>query len=991
MYGVLPFMLVAVTTCALRAVAADTVSAFECRWTDQPITIDGRADEPAWKHAQTIDHFQIGWLTGDARKPRTSTRAKLLWDRDYLYFYAEMEDHDLVATITEHQGRIWTGDVFELFFKPATDKKPYYEFEVNPANATLELFFPARDAGGYDKFKDTTHIELKSAVQLHGTLNHPGDRDDGWSVEGRIPWRDLAPTGGRPNPGDQWRFALCRYDYSSDGREPEQSSSAPLTKPNFHRYEDYSTLKFVGPESVGGSRPYGLEHRVAWTTSHVVGYPDRPPYAVERVFPRLHVERPLYILEEPGTNNHLLLQHLAYWAGPSRLLRFANQVDVDHAQTLLDIDRLVYGMTLHPNFIHNGYIYLIGNGPVQSPVHKDRISRYTIDRNTGRIDPGSERVIIEWDSNGHDGGDLAFGPDGYLYHAAGDGSADSDANLRGQDITHLNSTMIRLDVDHPSQGRNYSIPPDNPFINFPGARPEIWAYGFRNPWRLTFDRHTGQLWVGQNGQDAWEQVYIVHRGENYGWSVYEGSHPFNLQHKRGPTPIVPPLIDHPHSEMRSLTGGVVYYGARFPDLRGAFVYGDWSTGRVWGVKAPRDKIDWHKELARTTLQIVGFRETSSGDLLVIDEGGNGIYKLVPTHTDANASPFPQKLSETGLFASTKDDVPAAGLIPYDVNAPLWSDGAIKERFIAIPGDGTIEMTPAHGWNFPDGTVLVKTFSLPTQGNHPNSTRRVETRLLTRQFGQWAGYSYIWNNEQTDASLVPDSGADRDYTVNDATGTRTQTWHFPSRTECMACHTRASNFVLGLTTLQLNKEHDYRGIKENQLRALEHLGILRVDYMDLMKQALMNEGHGDREADTMIADAATRPNHSPPQLSMLLPTAPENLPHLVDPADPHQDLAARARSYLHANCAICHVKEGGGNALIDLEYTTPLDRMRVLDQVPQHERFNLPDARIIARGHPASSVLYHRMSIRGQGQMPPLATCRPDEQALSLLQEWIAHL
>src|SRR5207248_10439743 len=121
---------------------------------------------------------------------------------------------------------------------------------------------------------------------------------------------------------------------------------------------------------------------------------------------------------------------------------------------------------------------------------------------------------------------FAFGPDGYLYHCAGDGTSDSDTNLRGQDITHLTSAMIRIDVDHPADGKNYSVPKDNPFINTPGARPEIWAYGFRNPWRIAFDRKTGDLWVGQNGQDLWEQVYFVRRGEHYGWSVYEGSHAF---------------------------------------------------------------------------------------------------------------------------------------------------------------------------------------------------------------------------------------------------------------------------------------------------------------------------------------------------------------------------------------------------------------------------------------------------------------------------------
>src|SRR5205807_261341 len=139
------------------------------------------------------------------------------------------------------------------------------------------------------------------------------------------------------------------------------------------------------------------------------------------------------------------------------------------------------------------------------------------------------------------------------------------------------------------------------------------------------------------------------------------SHPFNLSRKRGPTPIIPPTVEHAHSEMRSLTGGVVYYGAALPDLQGAFIYGDWSTGRIWGVKHDGRRVTWHKELARTTLQITGFRETAAGELLVIDHG-SGIFKLVPAPPAPANEKFPTRLSETGLFASTKDHAPAPGVI-----------------------------------------------------------------------------------------------------------------------------------------------------------------------------------------------------------------------------------------------------------------------------------------------------------------------------------------
>ena len=177
-----------------------------------------------------------------------------------------------------------------------------------------------------------------------------------------------------------------------------------------------------------------------------------------------------------------------------------------------------------------------------------------------------------------------------LYVSAGDGTSDSDAKHAGQDLSTLPGSTLRIDVDRPSQGRLYGIPMDNPFLGFEGARPEIWAYGLRNPWRISFDRLTGDLWAGINGQDLWETVQVVRRGENYGWSITEGSHPFQSQRKRGPTPIVEPTIEHPHSEARSITGGHVYSGLKFPSLRGHYIYGDYSTGTLWAAKYRDEKL-----------------------------------------------------------------------------------------------------------------------------------------------------------------------------------------------------------------------------------------------------------------------------------------------------------------------------------------------------------------------------------------------------------------
>jgi hypothetical protein len=229
---------------ALLGVTTATVAAYECRFTPARVTIDGSLDEAAWTHAAEVGEFSLPWL-GPGHPARTVTRARLLWDRDALYVAADMDDGDLHADITEHDGRLWENDVFEVFLKPATDEPGYYEFEVNARNTQFDCFIPRR--GLVEQFKNRHEFGIESAVRLRGTLDERTDRDEGWSVEIRIPWASLRPTGGRPQAGDEWRFALCRYDYDVAHDHPELSSSAPLSRPDFHRHEEYQRLVFEAP------------------------------------------------------------------------------------------------------------------------------------------------------------------------------------------------------------------------------------------------------------------------------------------------------------------------------------------------------------------------------------------------------------------------------------------------------------------------------------------------------------------------------------------------------------------------------------------------------------------------------------------------------------------------------------------------------------------------------------------------------------------------
>jgi hypothetical protein len=242
-------LLAALTGCAARVAEEEdeppVTRKAECRWATGPIHLNGVLDEIAWDNARPVKDFAVFW---QKRKPATSTTARLLWDRKYFYFCADMQDQDLFALTKERNGMTWEDDVFELFLKPSAAKLPYYEFQVNALNTPMELYLPSRGAGGYRRFAALSRLGLESAVKLRGTLNKYDDRDKGWVVEGRIPWTAFKATGGRPKPGETWKFALCRYDYSATLPQPELSSSAPLTRSDFHRYEDYGELTFVGPK-----------------------------------------------------------------------------------------------------------------------------------------------------------------------------------------------------------------------------------------------------------------------------------------------------------------------------------------------------------------------------------------------------------------------------------------------------------------------------------------------------------------------------------------------------------------------------------------------------------------------------------------------------------------------------------------------------------------------------------------------------------------------
>jgi len=219
-----------------------------CRWAEQPPLLDGKLDDRCWQKAVVIDRFATFWT--DTKTARRGTFAYLVWDDDALYYAGSMTDAELRSFGTKRNDTLWNGDVFELFLKPSALKPAYFEFQANPRGLIFEMAFPKR-ASNVGDFTTAPLLGSKAVVTVKGTLDRPGDRDEGWTVEGRIPWSAFVASGGKPKPGDEWLFAICRYDYGPEGTKPTLMSSAPLTRSSFHRYEDYGKIRFDGPRESG--------------------------------------------------------------------------------------------------------------------------------------------------------------------------------------------------------------------------------------------------------------------------------------------------------------------------------------------------------------------------------------------------------------------------------------------------------------------------------------------------------------------------------------------------------------------------------------------------------------------------------------------------------------------------------------------------------------------------------------------------------------------
>ncbi len=716
----------------------------------------------------------------------------------------------------------------------------------------------------------------------------------------------------------------------------------------------------VGHTTLAAENQPAARRASPWTQSRLVGSPTPPPpFRVAFAFEGLKFDRPVALTSAPGEDHLFLLQQ------DGKLLAFENKRSVQQTALVIDLKKRepklgsAYGITFHPDYQRNHYVYLcyVYQGTLEKG---SRLVRFATDgAHPPKIDPASAQTILTWVSGGHNGGCVKFGPDGYLYISTGDasGPAPPDVHRAGQDVSNLLSSILRIDVDNQDPGLNYAIPKDNPLVSVAGARGEVWSYGYRNPWKMSFDRVDGHLWVGDVGWELWEMIYRVKKGGNYGWSITEGPQPVHPEDTPGPTPILPPTLQHPHSEAASITGGFVYRGTRLSGLTGAYVYGDFQTGILWGARLSGEEVSWHQEVARSPLQLVAFGEDTAGELYLVDYRGQ-IFQLQENPQPDRSAEFPRRLSQTGLFASTTDLTPAAGVIPYQINASAWADHTAAQRWLAIPGQGQITADGPGKWKFPDGSVLVKTIHQRRSNAIP---RKLETQILHREDNSWRPYTYVWNDAGTDAELAPAGGLDLALAVDPASPSPAR-WRVHSRSACLLCH---NPWVEARTTVFGVQSASPLAVDETQWSRLVQVAGTPVSQL----QHLHDQG---------LLALATQSDQAP-----AMP--------LVDPTDEAQTLDRRARSYLHVNCAHCHQFNAGGAANIALSHQVPLANTGTLGTRPTQGTFGITGARIISPGDPLGSVLYYRISKLGGGRMPRLGSVHVDVAGASMIHDWIANL
>ncbi len=727
-------------------------------------------------------------------------------------------------------------------------------------------------------------------------------------------------------------------------------------------------------------------HRLRLTNSSLAVPSTPPPTSIRLQIAFPGFSQPVCLATPPGETNRLfvcektgllkVIPNVASSAStvflnlPGLLVSRGESINTSSEQGLL-------GLAFHPGYATNGFFYVFYSVR-KSGSDYQRISRFSVQTaNPNLADTASELVLIEqFDQAGnHNGGDLHFGPDGYLYVSLGDEGGGNDQYNNSQKINaDFFAGLLRIDVDKRPGNLNpnahaavlrdagvarYAVPADNPFVgatSFNGAavnpasvRTEFWAVGLRNPWRFSFDPPTGDLWLADVGQGAYEEVDVITRGGNYGWAFREGKHAGPKSAPAGFTSI-DPIYEYGRGsgafQGASVTGGRVYRGTRISSLVGAYVFADYVSGNIWSLRRTNATVSVARIAGEGGIVAFG-TDPSNGDLLLADIDGNRILRLV---SDTTPGGFPATLSETGLFADVADLSPSPGVLSYEVNLAFWSDHALKRRWFIVP-DATNTMTWSRDglWTYPSGTVWVKHFDLELERGNPATKKRIETRLIVKNDAGAYGVSYRWNDSGTEATLAPDEGVDFSLSITNGGVVGTQTWHIPSRAECLVCHTPQAGHALSFNTQQLNRTNTIDGATGNQLELLHAMGYLA------------NE-----------------------------PDPANTLPRHHSPTDDSVSLEARVRSYLDVNCAYCHKAGGSAPTAWDGRSRLTLDATGLINGTAANNGGDAAN-KLVVTGDPFHSIVYNRVgAANGFTRMPPLATSEIDAANLSLMARWITN-
>ena len=369
--------------------------------------------------------------------------------------------------------------------------------------------------------------------------------------------------------------------------------------------------------------------------------PASPKISLRPAFPNLRFRHLTNLVQPDDGANRIFVTEQS-----GRILVFPNDSGVESAAVFLDIRDIVrelaneeglLGLAFPPDFPVTGhfFVHYTASSPTRSVVSRFSVSESDPDL----ADASSEVVVLELEQpySNHNGGQIEFGPDGLLYVALGDGGSTADPLGSGQDLGTLLGAILRLDVSGTSPDAGYAIPPDNPFLGVSGAREEIWAYGLRNPWRFSFDPATGRLWAADVGQNSYEEINVVMGGGNYGWKIMEGRHCFSPRQDCDTTGLELPVAEYGRSEGCSVTGGHVYRGADIPVLEGVYVYGDFCTGRIWGIHFDGVAASEPELLVDSDLSITSFGRGVDGSLYVLGRD-DGVYLAVPVNSRESPAP-----------------------------------------------------------------------------------------------------------------------------------------------------------------------------------------------------------------------------------------------------------------------------------------------------------------------------------------------------------------